>query len=103
MDGPQEGNYHIQVCGSLPSSLPASCSGAAVCLVGGRGVGSGSHSDGSYGSASTGIFSMEEEHLKLSFSEGQDCKHSDGKASTNILFECDVDAGTGRPVAIPVS
>ena len=74
---PQGGKFSIQVCGALPTNLSASCRGAAVCLVNSRGLGSVSLQDGSFGSAASGVFQMDGEQLKLTFSDGQKCQHSE--------------------------
>ncbi|KAK7107906.1 cation-independent mannose-6-phosphate receptor-like isoform X2 [Littorina saxatilis] len=98
---PQGGKFSIQACGALPSNLSDSCHGAAVCLAGSNGVGSVSLQNGSYGSASSGVFQMDEEQLKLTFLNGQKCQHGDKIALTHIFFECDHDAGNGRPTHLP--
>jgi hypothetical protein len=72
---PHGGKFSIQACGALPTNLSSDCGGAAVCLVGSRGVGSNTLQDGSYGNASTGVFEMDGENLKLTFSNGQTCQH----------------------------
>ncbi|KAK7494564.1 hypothetical protein BaRGS_00014217 [Batillaria attramentaria] len=87
------GTFSVKACGSL-STVPAECQGAAVCLQG-----SSATSDGSYGKAASGVFEMQGEYLKLTFSGGRDCR-SGGTASTVIMFECEYSAGKGMPVLL---
>ena len=98
MDKAGYGKYFINICAPVVEAKDA-CKGAAICHENSAGA------ETSMGAVSRSEFSMEGKVLKLTYSGGEACSSSsDGKASTQILFQCDRNIeGNGQPQFFMVS
>ncbi|XP_013417456.1 cation-independent mannose-6-phosphate receptor [Lingula anatina] len=89
----QVSDYKLNVCGPL-YGVSSSCNSAGVCK-----------SDSVvFGSAASSTITYEGGMLKLTYTDGGTCASSGpGKASSQIIFECDRTAGASQPTLLTQS